>query len=119
MPPLLLSKRIYKLFFSLFLFCLQIGYIESRLEEFILSNSSLRRRMDTDDKKHAHLPVKPGYMVLIIIAVLVGPWCLWITCFLFRASSQGYEAKLQKLLERKISSENAMKEAADALVKAK
>ncbi len=82
---------------------------------FSASSSSLRRRLE----KHAHLPMKPGYMVALIIAVFVGPWCLWITCFLFRTSSHSYEAKLQKLLERKLNSENAMKEAADALIKAK
>ncbi len=104
----------------LFIFSLyyQLGLINCNNEEqglLLPSTATLRRRLE----KHAHLPMKPGYMIALIIAVFVGPWCLWITCFLIRTSSHSYEAKLQKLLERRLNSENAMKEAADALIKAK
>ncbi len=92
-------------------FYIQLGLIYG-MEQELVSNSTLSHL------KHAHLPMKPGYIVLLIIVVLVGPWCLWITCFMFRASSEGYESRIQSLLQKRIHTENIMKEASDTLNKA-
>ncbi len=92
----------------LFLY-IQLGLIYG-MEQELASNST--------QIKHAQLPMKPGYIVLFIIVVLVGPWCLWITCFMFRASSEGYESRIQSLLQKRIHTENVMKEASDTLNKA-
>ncbi len=103
------SKKILMLF--ILFFYIQLGLIYG-MEQELVSNSTLSHL------KHAHLPMKPGYIVLLIIVVLVGPWCLWITCFMFRASSEGYESRIQSLLQKRIHTENVMKEASDTLNKA-